>query len=91
MPDLRDDEEDQAWTGKEPMSELLVRFKTVRSEQIAMLPDFSLSDWPRTCDTGWGLRTLLWVVSKTYQHTAEHISEVLRIALFWDVYASRER
>ena len=30
---------------------------------------------------------LRWVVSKTYQHTAEHTNEVLRIALFWDKLA----
>ena len=32
----------------------------------------------------WGPVTLSWVVSKTYQHTAEHTGDILRIALFWD-------
>ena len=32
----------------------------------------------------WGTVTLLWVVTKTYQHTSEHIHDVLRMALFWD-------
>jgi hypothetical protein len=30
-------------------------------------------------------------VSKTYQHTAEHINDVLRIALFWDFFADNNR
>jgi hypothetical protein len=29
------------------------------------------------------------VVSKAYQHTAEHTNDVLRIALFWDIFWAR--
>ncbi len=28
--------------------------------------------------------TLRWVVTKTLQHTAEHVSALLRLSLFWD-------
>ena len=42
------------------------------------------------CETNWGPVPLFWVVSKTYQHTAEHISDLLRIALFWDDFAAGE-
>ena len=41
--------------------------------------------------TGWGPIPLLWLVSKTYQHTNEHTSDVLRMALFWDYYAREEQ
>ena len=30
---------------------------------------------------------LRWVVAKTYQHTAEHTSDILRIVLYWDFLA----
>ncbi len=32
---------------------------------------------------------LLWVAGKTYQHAAEHTSDVLRTALFWDFFTPR--
>lgn len=35
----------------------------------------------------WGPVTLRWVVSKTYQHTFEHGSTIMRIALFWEGFA----
>ena len=48
--------------------------------------------WAASVDmTGWGPIPLLWLVSKTYQHTNEHTSDVLRMALFWDYYAREER
>ncbi len=68
---------------------LLSQFKKTRLEQIALLRKFNLTAWNETRDTLLGSVTLLWVVSKTYQHTAEHISDVLKIALFWDVFADR--
>jgi hypothetical protein len=56
----------------------------VRAQQIALLPDFSPSAWDETREMGWGPVTLLWVVTKTYQHTCEHTHDVLRLRLFWD-------
>ena len=82
-------EEDPAWSGSMPIDTLLPAFLEIRSQQIALLPQFREEDWQRVCDTNWGPVTLFWVVSKTYQHTAEHISDVLRIALFWDFFAAR--
>ena len=82
-------DETQAWTGSMSIDTLLPAFQEIRSQQIALLPQFSEEDWQRVCDTNWGPVTLFWVVSKTYQHTAEHINDVLRIALFWDFFAAR--
>lgn len=82
-------DENDAWTGSERIETLLPAFTTVRSQQIALLTQFKDADWDRVVETNWGPVTLFWVVSKTYQHTAEHINDVLRIALFWDYFVTR--
>lgn len=73
------------------VEQLLDQFRAVRSEQIALLPRFSEHAWHELQMTGWGPIPLLWLVSKTYQHTNEHTSDVLRMALFWDYYAREEQ
>lgn len=90
MPFLDDADEDLAWSQtQERVEDLLEKFRIVRMEQILLLSKFDEAAWNRTCDAVWGPVTLLWVISKTYQHTAEHISDVMRIGLFWDAFASR--
>jgi hypothetical protein len=84
LPPNADADEDLAWSGEDQeMGRLLGRFKQVRSEQIALLPKFEAADWETSRETVWGPRPLRWVVSKTYQHTAEHTHDVMRLALFW--------
>jgi hypothetical protein len=51
------------------------------------LPQVPDGMWEETRDSVWGAVTLRWVVSKTYQHTFEHGSTIMRIALFWDGFA----
>jgi hypothetical protein len=78
-------EEDAAWgEGNDDFESLLAEFKKIRDEQIQLLAKFDEQSWNSTCETVWGPVKLSWVVSKTYQHTAEHTSDILRIALFWD-------
>jgi len=78
-------EEDTAWSeGSDDFESLLAEFKKVRDEQIQLLEKFDEQAWNSSCETVWGPVKLSWVVSKTYQHTAEHMSDILRIALFWD-------
>lgn len=89
MPEIAD--EDAAWTGNEQIENLLPLFLEIRNQQIALLPHFDANDWNRVCETCWGPVTLFWVVTKTYQHTTEHISDLLRNALFWDFFAEREQ
>jgi hypothetical protein len=86
-PSVEDSDEDIAW-GKtqDSVESLLEKFRAVRAEQIALLPKFDATAWNDTREAVWGTVTLLWVVSKTYQHTAEHINDVMRIGLFWDAY-----
>ena len=84
-------DEDAAWAaGQEEVESLFVKFRKVRAEQVALLPKFEPAVWNEKRETVWGPMTLLWVVSKTYQHTAEHINDVLRIALFWDRAVARQ-
>jgi hypothetical protein len=84
-------DEDVAWDNRQvDFDSLLAEFKKVRAEQIALLPKFDNRIWAVTREAVWGPVTLLWVVSKTYQHTAEHTNEAMRIALFWDRVAAHQ-
>jgi len=85
MPSLAEADEDIAWSkSQSPVEILLENFRAVRGEQVALLPGFDEIAWNATREAVWGSVSLLWVVSKTYQHTAEHINDVMRIGLFWD-------
>jgi hypothetical protein len=68
-----------------PMDEMLSQFRQVRESEIGLLSKFKDQDWHslrRT--TFWGEVNLYWLVCKTYQHTAEHTHDILRLGLFWD-------
>jgi hypothetical protein len=55
-----------------------------RDEHRALLTRLDAGAWRAARTTVWGDMPLRWVVAKTYQHTAEHTNDILRIALFWD-------
>jgi hypothetical protein len=77
--------EDVAWReGSDNVENLLAGFTKVRNEQMQLLARFDDLTWNSIRETIWGVVTLRWVVSKTFQHTAEHTGDILRIALFWD-------
>jgi hypothetical protein len=82
------DEED-AWqrVQAESLAPLVAQFRAVRNEQLALLPLFKENTWYKVRKTfeDEETATLLWVVTKTYQHTAAHTNDLLRIALFWDL------
>ncbi len=85
-------DEEGAWAkGQADFDSLLGQFREVRAEQIALFPKFNDTDWRTTREAVWGPVTLLWVVNKTYQHTAEHTSDIMRIALFWDDFENRQK
>jgi hypothetical protein len=85
MPSLDSYDEDAAWsTESHDRERLLAAFTRVRAEQIDLLPELQGADWLARRGTVWAPVPLLWVVSKTFQHTAEHTNDILRIALFWD-------
>ncbi len=91
-PSVQGLDEDAAWAANpEDLATLIAQFKQVRAGQVALLPQFTETLWNETRPALWGQVTLSWVVSKTYQHTAEHTSDVLKIALFWEVVEARQR
>jgi hypothetical protein len=78
-------DEDLAWNGGQgqELQALLAAFRQVRAEQVAMLPLVDHAAWEEPREALWGIVTLRWVVTKTYQHTCEHTHDVLRMALWW--------
>lgn len=64
---------------------LVSAFLKTRQQQIDLLDDLAGFDWEGLYDTGWGPRSLAWVVTKTYQHTFEHGDTLLRMNLWWDI------
>src|SRR5687767_4239433 len=85
IPIIDDSDEDVVWSeNKESTENLLIQFRKVRTEQISLLPKFEEAVWNETRRAVWGSVTLLWVVSKTFQHTAEHTNDVMQMRLWWD-------
>ena len=82
------DEED-AWQRAQAttIEPIVAQFRAVRNEQLALLPLFKQNTWYEVRKTfeDEETATLLWVVTKTYQHTAEHTNDMLRMALFWEI------
>ena len=77
--------EDKEWKNQR-VEDLLAAFQEVRTEQIALLPRIAEELWNEVRPTVWGPVSLKWIVSKTFQHTAEHTHDVMRMALFWDMF-----
>ena len=69
-------------TGHE-IQTLIADFNKVRSQQLALFPQFTEQSWYEEREAIWGSVPLKWIVIKTYQHTLEHTDEVLRAYLWW--------
>jgi hypothetical protein len=89
-PSFEGYDESLAWENRDSERDPLEELVAVREEIIAALLDADEGAWQESKRTPWGEKTLYWVVSKTYQHGIEHLSGVLRTAMLWDHYASRE-
>ena len=78
-------DEERTWNNghDHELAALFATFKTVRSQQIELLPHFNEQDWHEERDAIWGSVPLVWVVTKTYQHTLEHTDEILKNYLWW--------
>ena len=91
-PSLEGVNELAAWAeGKDDIESLLAEFQKVRNEQIALLPKFEEPAWNTTRETIWGPVTLFFIVSKTFQHTAEHTNDVMRIVISWDKLVEQQK
>ncbi len=66
------------------LQQMLEKFREGRAAQIELLTNLPDSAWEEKREALWGPVTLRWALTKTFQHTAEHIHDVLRLVLFWD-------
>ena len=88
-PDSSEDEwpdDDEAWAKVQERGAeaLLVKFRSVRQQQIDLLDLLAAYDWNEPRETLWGLKPLSMVVTKTFQHTYEHGDTLLRMGLWWE-------
>ena len=62
--------------------ETMAALSAQRQELLARLA--RASDWDASHDVFWGVKNLSWVAAKCFQHTLEHTTTLLQLALFWD-------
>jgi hypothetical protein len=92
FPSIDHLDEDALWQEHTmDLQQMLEKFREVRAAQIELLIDLPDSAWQETREALWGPVTLRWVLTKTFQHTAEHIHNVLTLALFWDRALQRKQ
>ncbi|WP_322800810.1 DinB family protein [Thermoflexus sp.] len=84
-------DEDLFWPRDLPAATWLARLEEVRRETMALVRPIPPEVWSRPVPgTVWGTQTLTWIVTKTVQHTYEHMTTILQIALFWEMAAAFE-
>lgn len=78
-------DDDAAWSLAQHRAseDFISAFQAVRYEQISLLDHLESVDWATTHQTLWGVKPLLMVVTKTYQHTLEHGDTLLKMGLWW--------
>lgn len=78
---------DEAWENvfDRSFNSLASAFLKIRQQQIDLLDELAGTDWEGLYDTGWGPRSLAWIVTKSIQHTFEHGDMLLRMVLWWDI------
>jgi hypothetical protein len=76
-------DEEARWLQHPLAEDLLAFFRKNRDIQITLLTALPTSAWEEKRSTVWGEVSLRWSVTKTYQHTVEHVNEVLKPALYW--------
>ncbi len=76
--------EDYLWADGQghEIQKMLADFKSIRMQQLELLPQLGEQSLHEERDTIWGQKPLKWVVTKTYQHTLEHTDEILKAYLF---------
>jgi hypothetical protein len=84
-PDEDWPDDDAAWAKAQELGleGLVSKFRHVRQQQIDLLDQLSAVDWIAPRETGWGMKPLSMVVTKTFQHTYEHGDTLLRMGLWW--------
>lgn len=90
-PHYEGPDEDAAWEGSREIERTLAALREAREWQVELIRRVPAEMWNHVRHTGWGDVSLRWAMTKTVQHTHEHINSVLRIALFWDMAEARAR
>jgi hypothetical protein len=80
----RDD--DETWLNNKNTSDqaLIDRFWETRLQELDRVKALRDVNWNECCDTGWGQKSLAWVLTKTIQHTWEHGDTLMRMGLWWE-------
>ncbi|GCE20239.1 DinB family protein [Dictyobacter kobayashii] len=76
-------DEEAAWSQQPEIEAALKHFQAQRAIQIALLQEIDATAWEEKRATVWGKVTLRWAITKTYQHSVEHINDMLKPALYW--------
>lgn len=88
-PQVQNRDEEKAWANEQhsddnmEVGKFIERFRSARASQLVILAHFDEQAWDTSRNVTWGNVTLRWVVTKTFQHTAEHTNDILKMALFW--------
>lgn len=83
-----DEEHGRLWMGQEKdwqqlsAAETLAGMRGQRQELLARLAQ--ATDWDARHDVFWGEQNLRWIAAKCFQHTLEHTTTLLQLAIFWD-------
>jgi hypothetical protein len=82
-----DDQEDQDWKQThQNVDALLAAFRSGRDEQINLVERTPQDSWDDVRQTVFGEVPLRWLLTKTYQSTLQQTSQLLEMALYWDLY-----
>lgn len=78
-------DDDETWRMSSGVTDkvLIERFWTVRQEEMERVKMLCAVDWVEYGNTGWGQKSLAWVLTKTLQHTWEHGDTLFRMGLWW--------
>ena len=82
--------EDAAFAQRPALDDLLTQFRSLRELQVTLLEECIALAWDAPRETLWTPSmetpvTARWVLTKSLEHTAVHIHDVLSLALYWDL------
>ena len=81
--------EEAAWQALEDPASVTQHFREARREHVSLVDAVEPIKWEETRQIPLGTVNLSWVMTKSIQHSADHINGLLRIGLLWDHYESK--
>ena len=88
LSEAEDAEHVRLWQGQEQdwqqlgADETMAQLSGLRQELLTGLAQ--APDWDARHDVFWGEQNLRWIAAKCFQHTLEHTTTLLQLAIFWD-------